>query len=78
MNAQPQSTEYKDSKMSKKKEHQQEIEKNIVVGWFEENFGYLKPYYKTMGVVACLLMLGGLLIGILWKVNHDNQAGQWE
>ncbi len=64
--------------MSKtKKAEIQEIEQNMLVSWFEGNFGYLKPYYKTIGIVAALLLLAGLLLAMIFKFRQEEQSQLW-
>jgi tetratricopeptide (TPR) repeat protein len=54
-----------------------EIEENMLISWFESKFGYLKPHYKTIAIVAGLLVLAGIVGAILMKANRENYAAQW-
>ena len=52
-------------------------EENMLVSWFEARFGFLKPHYKTIAIVAGLLVLAVILFMFLQKMKRDNYASQW-
>ena len=54
------------------------IEDNMLVSWFETRFGFLKPHYTTIAIVAGLLILGIILFMFLQKMRNDNYAIQWQ
>ena len=51
-------------------------EENMLVSWFETRFGFLKPHYKTIAIVAGLLVLAAILFMFLQKLKRDNYASQ--
>ena len=53
-------------------------EENMLVSWFETRFGFLKPHYKTIAIVAGLLVLAAILFMFLQKMKRDNYASQWQ
>lgn len=54
-----------------------ELEQNLLVSWFEDRFGFLKPYYKTIATCSGLIFLAVILGVIIFKYNRDAYASQW-
>ena len=63
--------------MSAKAKQTPEIEENLLVAWFERKFGFLKPHYNLIGLITLLVVLACILGAVLYNVNRENYASQW-